>query len=187
MTKHISIFKLFTQNLFAKIRQAISGDEEFQVEIKPYSKRSQNALNAYWMLIDRVVEWDSENNGYPKDVWDEWFKTEANLMMSFDLMPIWKLKFKEQLSEPGVVIKEIEAADSCTLIREDGEEGFHDVINDLGSRHEVKTRSISNKGDVTKAEMKRLLLTVIKFGAENDVPDCFVTNKELDKLLKFYD
>lgn len=55
-----------------------------------------------------------------------------------------------------------------------------------GKRYLEKTRSISNKGDVTKEEMERLINCVLKFGAENNVPNCEIRNDELDKLLEFY-
>ena len=45
-------------------------------------------------------------------------------------------------------------------------------------RFQEKTRSLSNKGDITKEEMTRLLHEVLEFGAQNQVPNCFIPDDE---------
>jgi succinate dehydrogenase flavin-adding protein (antitoxin of CptAB toxin-antitoxin module) len=49
------------------------------------------------------------------------------------------------------------------------------------------TKSIANKSDCTKEQMERLITEILKFGAENDIADCFIRDDELTALLKFYE
>lgn len=190
MNKHSFIFKkdnyqnwkAIAVECYRAIQTCLAGTKsmEFQIEIKPYSKRSQNALAAYWVLINAVVRWSNEQgNSYTDKDFDEWFKREAGLVEEVDMMPMWKMKYKIQ---------------NDTRITEDS---FHDGMYlycdfefnyiSLGERYIQRTRSISNKGDVTKPEMEKLLSTVLQFGAINDIKECVITNTELDKLLKFYE
>lgn len=133
----------------------VSG-EDFQIEIKPYSKRSKNALAAYWCLISSIVKWDKNNNSLNDKVWDEWFKRSVGLVEEIDLKPIRMMNHSHSnLSDPNCL------------------------------RYIQKSRSLSNKGDITKPEMQNLLNTVIEFGAQNHIPNCFIPDDELDRLLKF--
>lgn len=172
------------------VKMMVGFNEDFQVEIKPYSKRSQNALAAYWCLIAAVVKWDADNNGLSKDVWDEWFKREAGLVEEVDLMPIYQIQYRNirlktyKDYEEGIIIFD---GTNCSCRSDRCSSSLCDRSNILVERYIEKTRSLSNKGDVTKIEMERLLNTVIKFGADNLIPNCFIKNEELDKLLKFYD
>jgi len=168
------IFKYDNLENWAKIRLSLDAEMllkectdipcDFQVEIKPLNSRSKNALKAYWVLIGSIVKWDANNNGYKQRVWDEWFKKEAGLIEEIDMIPL--IRMRHSSSPYGLPDK--------------------NLARDLGLSWYI-TRSISNKGDVTKEEMERLINCVLKFGAENNVPNCEIINTELDKLLEFYD
>ncbi len=189
MTNNNFIFKLSNKDKWNTIHTGLlvrlhefwkNSKEDFQVEIKPYSKRSLNALNTYWMLINAIVKWDSGNNGLKSDVWDEWFKKEARLVEEFDNMPLWTMKYYKYLVlEKGYGLFENLGADY--KLEKEGEE---DIL--LGKRYIQKTRSIANKGDVTKIEMERLIESVLKFGSDNGVQGCFIKDVELERLLKSY-
>lgn len=162
--------------LIQDLNERIGVREDFEVKIEPIDFRSIPALKAYWMMIDRVVKWDEDDNGFKKSVWHEWFIREAALTEEIDMMKIWRMKCKPhplQIDGRQYVYFDPKL---CKFI----------VLGQLGHRYFNKARSISNKGDVTKEEMSRLLMTVIKFGAENDIPDCFIKDTELENMLKGY-
>ena len=180
-------------NLIAEVNQRMGalsiGGEDFKVEIKPFNGRSKNALAAYWCLIRSIVEWDKDNNGYNDKVWDEWFKVKARLGNNIDMMPVWKLSYKIKI-EQGWEFFYWHDSDSWALRHPDRDnddfefkDGNYDIT--LGESNQYKTRSLSNKGDITKDEMQRLLMTVMEFGKDNEVPDCFIPDDELTRLLKF--
>ena len=192
MTDNNFIFKISNKDKWADINYRliaritacrVHSKEDFQVEIKPYSKRSLNALNTYWMLINTIVKWDSGNNDLKADVWDEWFKKEARLVEEFDNMPLWILKFKKDKPDWTISYKNYDLREEVTIRSPNRKEK---II--LGSRYVEKTRSIANKGDVTKLEMERLISKVLDFGAvdNNNVPGCFIEDVELERLLKSY-
>lgn len=165
------------------IQKCLAGSQEFQVEIKPYSKRSQNALAAYFVLIDKVVAWHpsycEKHGGIPinKEGWRYWFEIEAGLIEEVDLMPIWKMKYRNAFNQKHEVVNN----NGCwSLYFAESKSGLT-----LGERYIQKTRSLSNKGDITKIEMERLINTVLEFGAKNEIPKCFIEDGELERLLKF--
>lgn len=193
MTKTQYIFKRDNKDQWQYIRDRLEtsvnclltiGNEDFQIEIKPYSKRSQNALAAYFVLIDKVVVWHpsycEKHGGIPinKEGWRYWFEKEAGLFEEVDLMPIWEMKYHNLVVEKGYRLFENLGADFSLK-----KEGALDIS--LGKRFIQKTRSLSNKGDITKIEMERLINTVLEFGAKNEIPKCFIEDGELEKLLKF--
>ncbi len=189
-------------NLISEVNQHIGalsiGCEDFQVEIKPYSKRSTNALAAYWCLIKAIVKWDKDNNGYDDKVWDEWFKREAGLLEDVYMFNFVKYKvaprillLHEQFSGNhgvGITFISIDKETANRLNLKEGDTVYDEPLNFQYVRDDVwvtKTRSLSNKGDITKDEMQRLLMTVMEFGKDNGVPDCFIPDDELTRLLKF--
>jgi hypothetical protein len=179
MTKNSFVFKKSNQSqwksiaveCYRSIQSCLGGHKEFQIEIKPYSFRSLNALRAYWVLINSIVKWDKDNHGFKSDIWDEWFKREAGLIEVIDLMTFWEVKYnKYNISHPTQLNTDYQAYNDEKCIV-------------LGKRYIEKTKSISNKGDVTKEEMERLLNCVLKFGAKNEVPNCFIDDGEKEKML----
>lgn len=48
-------------------------------------------------------------------------------------------------------------------------------------------KSIANKSDCSKEQMEALITEILKFGAENDIKDCYIEDRELEELLKFYE
>jgi len=170
--------------IIADLNQRIGAKQDCKIMIQPLDFRGVGALNAYWMMIDRIVVWDAAENGFKKGIWHEWFMREAGLTYEFDNMPLWELKYKE-------IIKK----HSGHFCYHNWDRWFIEWLDEsrggdekerkyLYIRKEEKTRSISNKGDVTKDEMSRLLMTVIKFGASNDVPDCFIEDREFKRMVE---
>lgn len=51
----------------------------------------------------------------------------------------------------------------------------------------ILAKSIANKSECSKEQMEALITEIIKFGAENGIPDCFIRDDELTALLNFYD
>lgn len=51
----------------------------------------------------------------------------------------------------------------------------------------ILAKSIADKSSCTKEQMEALITEIIKFGAENDIPNCFIRDDELAALLKFYE
>lgn len=197
-------------NLISEINQHIGalsiGGEDFQVEIKPYSKRSMNALAAYMALIDSIVEWDKDNYGYSKKVWDAWFKKKAGLTELIDMIPLYEMEYQDLIKKgwflthqavfdedgewynnhahPILILQnpDYKFPYPPNINPKDHDENWIYVADDS---REIRLRSLSNKGDVTKEEMTRLLHEVLEFGAQNQVPNCFIPDDELDRLLKF--
>jgi hypothetical protein len=184
MTKNQFIFKKENRDnwksiaveCYRSIQSCLSGSKEFLIEIKPYSKRSYNALSAYWCLLKTIEDWhkkisvETGDNPQPKEVWSEWFKRDIGLLKEVDNLPFWKKKYK------GVEF----------FCNTDGEYYFFKdgKKNELGKRIVKDARSLSNIGDVTKDEMERLINCVLKFGAENDIENCIILDQELENLLK---
>lgn len=141
----------------AILKATADGKNGFKVEIKNYSKRSLNALSAYYCLLKTIEDWHeiiSEEIGdipIKKAVWDEYFKREAGLMEEVDLLPVW---------------------------------GFVKADGRARSSFVEKTRSLSNIGDVSKVEMERLINCVLKFGVDNEIEDCKIPNVE---LIRFFE
>jgi hypothetical protein len=48
-------------------------------------------------------------------------------------------------------------------------------------------KSISSKGETTVEEMKGLIETVLQFGIDFGLKDCFIEPEELKELLKYYE
>ncbi len=154
------------------IQGAIEGGHEFCVEVKALDKRSSTALKTYWMLIGSIVKWDKVNHGYKQDVWDQWFKREAGLVEEVDMMAMWKMKYyKDLVVKKGYRLFGSRGADYSLE-----KEGVMDIS--LGKRYIEKTRSLANKGDITRLEIERLIETVLKFGHDNKVPYCEIIDKE---------
>lgn len=62
------------------------------------------------------------------------------------------------------------------------ESGHFDLIN------EIKIgRSIANNSDCTREDMEHLINTILKFGIEHDITDCFIEDRDLKELLKHYE
>lgn len=47
-------------------------------------------------------------------------------------------------------------------------------------------KSIANRSDCTKEQMETLIKTIIVFGAENLITNCYIEEKDLEELLKYY-
>ncbi|MBO4516754.1 hypothetical protein J5751_04990 [bacterium] len=47
-------------------------------------------------------------------------------------------------------------------------------------------KSISDKSHCTKQEMENLINTILDFGAENGIEDCYIESQEMEELLKYY-
>lgn len=185
MTDNNFIFKVSNKDKWADINYRliaritacrVHSKEDYQVEIKPYSKRSLNALNTYWMLIDKIVAWDKDVNQLKKGYFHRQFMEEAGLFGEGDKMPYWKMKYS------NFKILEIPTAKDQYIIQGEG----LTILEFLGDRYVQEPRSIANKGDVTKIEMERLIEAVLKFGSDNKVPKCFIEDLELERLLKSY-
>jgi len=171
------------------------GKQDYQVEIKLCNKRSKKALSAYWMLIDVIVKWDSTENGLNKRYFHDMFMKEAGLVEEDDLMPGWRMRYRSELSE-GLLINE--ESGSYHLFKPDlnkSKESWEYYHRDeylsvyLGERYIEKTRSIANKGDVTKLEMEKLIFCILDFGKpdNNNIPGCEIRDDDLSRLLKFYE
>ena len=48
-------------------------------------------------------------------------------------------------------------------------------------------RSIALDSGTTTKEMKQLIDTILEFGLDNGIEDCYIENQELDELLKYYE
>ncbi len=48
-------------------------------------------------------------------------------------------------------------------------------------------RSIALDSGTTTKEMKQLIDTILEFGLDNGIEDCYIESQELDELLKYYD
>lgn len=46
--------------------------------------------------------------------------------------------------------------------------------------------SISDKSKRTKKEMEQLINTILEFGLENNIKDCYLEDKEQEELLNYY-
>ncbi len=175
-------------NLIVRMNQLTKANEGFQVKIDPCNKRSKNALAAYWMLINSVVRWSTEQgNSYTDKDFDEWFKKEAGLTQEVDIMSMWKMKYRDKMDDGGEFIYNGGNEESYAFITKDyyPTKNSTDKFFYLGKRYIQKTRSISNKGDVSKSQMEKLIHTILEFGATNDIKECVITNAALDRLLKF--
>ena len=60
-----------------------------------------------------------------------------------------------------------------------------------GHYHEVDgvklPRSIALDSGTTTKEMKQLIDTILEFGLDNGIEDCYIENQELNELLKYYE
>lgn len=60
-----------------------------------------------------------------------------------------------------------------------------------GHYHEIDgvklPRSIALDSGTTTKEMKQLIDTILEFGLDNGISDCYIENQELDELLKYYE
>jgi len=161
--------------------------EDFQFEFKSYSKRSQKSLAAYWVLINSIVEWSNEQgNSYTDKYFDESFKKEAGLTEEVDNMAMWKMRYHDKIKKGWELYYWADSETYSLMEYKDGDPDG-DVVNwvDLGPQYIHKTRSVANKGDITKQEMERLIECVLEFG--KDIPNCKITDLELERLLKFYE
>ncbi len=167
----------------------ISAREDFRVRIEPVDFRGTSALNAYWMLVDRIVKWSKEEgNEYNKKDFDVWFRREAGLTEEMDMMDLWEMKYADRIKKGSYIKEFINDSIQCRVGYSYYLQDDDNVYKHLGyQRYITETRSISNKGDVTKEEMSRLLLTVIEFGAQNEVPDCFIADREFKRMVEAYD
>lgn len=48
-------------------------------------------------------------------------------------------------------------------------------------------KSISNKSDTTKEDMKKIIDYILDFGVENNIEDCYIDSEDLQQLLNYYD
>lgn len=48
-------------------------------------------------------------------------------------------------------------------------------------------KSISDKSTCSKKDMENLINTILDFGIENNIEDCYIENQEMEELLKFYE
>lgn len=133
--------------------------------------------------------WDAAENGLKKGYFHSEFMKEAGLYDEVDRMIYWKWKYKDKIKKGWTFYHGIEVELRHPDYEkyqdlDDGFSNFRDYFIYLGDQYEKRTRSISNKGDVTKEEMSRLLMEVIKFGASNDVPDCFIEDREFKRMVE---
>jgi len=195
---NIFIFKANTNNLkivkiscWNKLNEHIGNLDkgEFQVEFKPLS----NALDTYFMLVGAVVKWHRQHckkNGdvpYSLSVWREYFQRKAGLIEEIDLMSIWKITYKDMIKNGWVFHLEPETRQYSLRHRDYGQRGEYRSMESigLGDVFRICTLSLANKGDITKSEMELLINTVLEFGAENNIPNCYIRDGELERLLKF--
>lgn len=47
-------------------------------------------------------------------------------------------------------------------------------------------KSIANKSDCTREQMEALINTILVFGAQNLIADCYIEDRELQELLNYY-
>ena len=48
-------------------------------------------------------------------------------------------------------------------------------------------KSIDAKSFTTKEDMEKLINTILNFGCENEIEDCYIESYEMQNLLKNYD
>ena len=60
--------------------------------------------------------------------------------------------------------------------------GFYTDINGV-----KMAKSISDKANCSRENMKNLIDTILDFGAENGIEDCYIEDYELEELLKYYE
>ena len=174
-------------NIIQELNERIGARQDCKVTIQSFDFRGVGALNAYWMMIDRIVAWDAAENGLKKSYFHKQFMEEAKLYEEVDNMPFWKIKHKDKIKE-GWEVYHWHDDDAYTLMKwkDEGKEEIEEWIS-LGRQYERHLCSISNKGDVTKEEMSRLLMTVIKFGDDNIDGWIGIIDTELDNMLRSYD
>ncbi len=212
MTKYHYEFKLKNHYLWEGTRSNVykriddfikNSTEDFQIDFSPCNKRSKKALAAYWMLIDIIVKWDSTENGLNKRYFHDMFMEEAGLVEEVDKMPRWKMIYKDKIKEgwlftedPSVGTSLLQHPDFDIILDKalDADDGYGyfttaDYEISLGFQIETQTRSIANKGDITKEEMEKLIFCILDFGKldNNNIPGCEIRNDDLEKLLKFYE
>ncbi len=168
------------------LNQRIGARQDCKVRIMPFDFRSIPALKAYWVMIDNIVAWDKGVNDLKKSYFHKEFMLEAKLYDEVDRMIYWKWKYKDKIQE-GWEIYFWPDGNTYTLTkRKDKEKKQFEECLSLGRQYEKQIRSISNKGDVTKDEMSRLLMTVIDFGDKNIPGWVGIKDNELDNMLKHY-
>ena len=47
-------------------------------------------------------------------------------------------------------------------------------------------KSIADKSDTTKEDMKNIIDCILEFGINNNIEDCYIDNYELNELLNYY-
>lgn len=184
------------------LENAIVIGKDIKVEIKDYDFRSLNALRAYFVLIQVIVAWHKQycldHGGKPYGIreWRYYFEDQAGLVDEIDLMPMWQLKYKSKIKEGWYFEENEYELEAVILVKteynflkesEQEKANWNDYHIILGFRYQKQPRSLSNKGDVTKIEMERLLTTVLQFGAENGIEDCKIEDRELKRMLEAYE
>lgn len=167
----------------ADIIQKVNAKRDFKVTITPLDFRGVGALRAYWMMIDSIVLWDAAENGLKKSYFHKEFMEEAGLYDEVDHMPYWKMRYKEKIKEGWKLHYWHDSGTYSLDKHQKGTEEIEEWVS-LDYQYQKEIRSLANKGDITKDEMSRLLTAVIKFGAQNDVPDCFIDDREFKRMVE---
>ncbi len=146
---------------------------DFVVKIEDYKESSPKALRGYFRLIGVIKNYvNSVNNeNWTKDEMSDHFKLLAGYSFKFDMMPMWKMQYKNHNSN---------------LHSNGGLYYFDNGANlvYLGERFVKKPKSLKRKHGCTYEEMSKLIETLIDFGS--DIPDCILTTTEDMEFKKYY-
>ena len=83
---------------------------------------------------------------------------------------------KKWMQEQGNVYSENEVSDFLKI-----QAGFYSEI--AGQKI---AKSISNKSNITVLEMEQLINYILQFGAEMQIQDCIIKNKDLEEMLNYF-
>lgn len=83
---------------------------------------------------------------------------------------------KRWMEEQGNVYNENEVSDFLKI-----EAGFY-----LEIAGKKIPKSISNKSNITVLEMEQLINYILQFGAEMQIADCVIKNKDLEEMLNYF-
>ena len=117
------------------------------------------------------------------------FKLKAPIVINIDLF--YKKNSNQQLRAYWRLIK------VCKSFMNNQGNNFNDeVVSDYfkiksGHYYEVDgvklPRSIALDSGTTTKEMKQLIDTILEFGLDNGIEDCYIESQELNELLKYYE
>lgn len=148
-------------------------EDDFVVKFEPHKSTTPKALRAYWRLVGIIADYINKDSDYQwsKEEISDNFKEQVGHTISVDLMPLWKLKYKNIKLSPQTS-RYYATLDSLGYIVE------------LGERMVKKPKSIARNSGCTYAEMNKLIEKLLQFGAE--IPDCVLTPAEEAEFKKYY-